>query len=119
MWRNVEALDALRELGQGERVLQGFLNGACVWLQDSETLVVGLLGIGAGEIDELALVSALRDGDVDSCGSSAFARELLAEGFFKFFAVFEVDGDVDVARDVGLGQIELLDQGGEEFVGME
>jgi len=48
------------------------------------------------------IVSALRDGDVDARRSSAFARELLAEGFFQFFAVFEVDGNIDVARDVGL-----------------
>jgi hypothetical protein len=49
--RNVETLDALRQLGKRERVLKGFLNGAGVWLEDSETLVVRLLGVGAGEID--------------------------------------------------------------------
>jgi hypothetical protein len=89
---DVEALDALGQFGQGEGLLQGFLNGACVGLQDAEALVVGLLGVGAGEIDQFAFVSALRNGDVNSCGSSALARELLAEGVFKFFAVFEVDG---------------------------
>ena len=59
--------------GRAERVLKGFLNGARIRLHDAETLIVRLLGVGAGEIDELALVSALRDGDVDACGSSAFA----------------------------------------------
>ena len=107
--RNVETLDALWELGQRERVLEGFLNGARIRLEDAETLVVRLLGVVAGEIDELAFVSALRNGDVDARRSSALARELFAERVFKFFAVFEVDGNEDVARDVGLGQIELLD----------
>ena len=56
---------------------------------------------------------------MDAGGASAFAGELLAQGFFQFFAVFEVNGNVDVARDIGLGEIELLDEGGEEFSGME
>ena len=117
--RDVEALDALGEFGEGERVLEGFLNRARIRFHYSETLVVGLLGVVAGEINEFALFSALRNGDVDARGSSAFAGELLAERFFEFFAVFEVDGDVDVARDIRLRQIELLDEGGEEFAGME
>jgi hypothetical protein len=106
--RDVEALDALWQLGQAERLLQGFLNGARIGLQNAETLIVRLLGIGAGEIDEFAFVSALRNGDMHSCGAGALARELLAERVFKFLAIFEVDGNVDVARDVGLREIELL-----------
>src|SRR5208283_5318417 len=102
--RNVETLDALGQLGQRERVLEGFLNGARIWLENAETLVVGLLGVGPGEIDELALVSALRNSDMHSCGAGApstslracLARELLAERVFKLFAVFEVDGNEDV-----------------------
>ena len=61
---DVETLDALGEFGQGERVLQGFLDGAGVGLEHAETLVVRLLGVGAGQVDEVALVAALRDGDV-------------------------------------------------------
>jgi hypothetical protein len=52
-------------------------------------------------------------------GSSALAGELLAQGSSSSLAVFEVDGDVDVARNVGLAEIELLEQRGEEFAGME
>src|SRR5258707_6361749 len=117
--RDVETLDALWQLGKGERVLKGFLDGARVWLQNAETLVVGLLGVSAGEIDEFALVSALRNGDVDARGPSTFAGELFAEGLFEFFAVLEIYRDVDVARHVGLREVELLDKGGEEFSGME
>ncbi len=80
--RDVETLYALWQLGKGERVLKGFLDGARVWLQDAETLVVGLLGIGAGEIDEFAFVSALRNGDVDARGPGPLARELFAERVF-------------------------------------
>ena len=105
--------------GRRERVLQGFLDGACVGLQHAETLVVGLLGVVAGEIDQLALVSALRDGDVDACGSSALARELLAQQLLPVLRGLRSHRDVDVARHIGLGQIELLDQGGEEFAGVE
>jgi len=36
----------------------------------------------AGEIDEFAFVSALRDGDVNTRGSTAFSGKLIAEGFF-------------------------------------
>src|SRR5208283_4625535 len=71
--RNIETLNAPGELGQSQGFLQGFLNGARVWLPDSEALVVGLLGVGPGEIDELAFVSTLRDGDVDSRRASGFS----------------------------------------------
>ena len=71
---DVEALDALGEFGQRERVLEGFLDGARIGLQNAETLVVRLLGVGSGQVDEFAFVSALRDGDVHACGAPAFAR---------------------------------------------
>jgi hypothetical protein len=78
-----------------------------------------LLGVGASEIDQVALFAALRHIDVDSCGAGALARELPAQRFFQFFAVFEVNGNVDVSRNVRLRQIQLLEQSGEKLSGIE
>jgi hypothetical protein len=44
---------------------------------------------------------------------------LLGEQVFEFFAVFEIHRDVEVAGNVRLGDVELLQQGGEEFAGMK
>src|SRR5277367_3083544 len=63
---NVEALDALWEFRERQRILKGFLNGAGIWLQHLETLIVRLLSVGAGEVDKFAFFSALRDSDVDA-----------------------------------------------------
>jgi hypothetical protein len=75
---DVEAFDALGTLGQAESILQRFLNCAGIRLQDAKTLIVGLLRVVAGEIDEFAFVSALRDGNVDARETATFAGELLA-----------------------------------------
>ena len=56
--RDVEALDALRAFGQAQGFLQGFLDGACVGLHYAEALIVGLLGVVAGEIDQGALLAS-------------------------------------------------------------
>src|SRR5207237_9408453 len=45
----------------------------------------------------------------------AFARQLFREQFFQHLAIFEIHGDVDVARDVGLSDVELLEKGRKEF----
>ena len=71
--RNVKALDPLGQFGQGKSVLERFLDQARIRLHHAEALVIRLLGIVAGEIDQLALVATLRDGDVDSRGPPAFA----------------------------------------------
>ena len=45
--------------------------------------------------------------------------EALAEGVGEELAVGEVDRDVDVPGDVGLVEVELLEEGGEEDRGGE
>ena len=64
--RDVEALDAARELFEGEGVLKGFLDGLDAGLEDAEALVVGLLGVLADEVDEGALFAALGGKDFDA-----------------------------------------------------
>ncbi len=69
---------------------------------------VGLLGVLAGEIDEGALFAALGNGDFDAMAGA------LGEQRGEGFAIVEVDGDEDGARDVVLVDVELLEQGGED-----
>jgi hypothetical protein len=74
--RDVETLDALRGIGETERILKCFLNHALVGLHDAEALVIRLLGIGGGEVDERTFLAALRDFDVNTGGASALGGEL-------------------------------------------
>lgn len=110
---DVEALDAGGRLSEGEGVLEGVGDGALGGLEDTEALVVGLLGVLADEVDEGAFFAALGGGDLDAV-AGAFGEEIGEEG-----AVGEVDGEVDGLRDVGLVEVELLEQGGEEGGGRE
>ena len=105
---DVETLDAAGRLGEVEDVLEGVDDELLGGLEDAETLIVGLTGVLADEVDEGALVAALRGGDLDAV-FGALGEELGKEG-----AVGEVDGDVDAAGDVGLVEVELLEEGGEE-----
>jgi hypothetical protein len=102
---DVEALDAAGQLGEHEGVGERFLNGLAAGLEDAEALDVGLLGVLAGEVDEGALFSALRDGDFDAMAGA------LGEQGGERFAVVEVDGDEDGAGDVVLVDVELLEEG--------
>ena len=111
--RDVEALDAAGKLGQHERVGERLLDGLARRLQHAEALRVGLVGVLAGEIDEGFLVAALRHGDFDLVAGA------LGEERGEGFAVVEVGGDEDRARDVVLVDVELLEEGGEDGAGVE
>ena len=110
---DVEALDAAGEFFERERVLQRFLDGLHVGLHHAEALVVGLLGVEADEVDEGALLAALRGENLHAAGGS-FGQQL-----GKNSAVREVDRDEDGARDVVLVEVELFEQRGEEGGGGE
>jgi hypothetical protein len=110
---DVEALDAAGEFFEGEGVLEGFGDGLLRGDEDAEALVIGLAGVLADEIDEGALVAALGGGELDAA-AGALGEDSGEEG-----AVGEVDGDVDGAGDVGLVEVELLEEGGEEGGGGE
>ena len=110
---DVEALDAAGQLGEHEDVGERLLNGLARGLEDAEALDVRLLGVLAGQIDEGALFAALRDGDLDAMAGA------LGEQRGQGFAVVEVDGDEDRARDVVLVDVELLEEGGEDAAGVE
>ena len=90
-----------------------------IGLHHAEALVVGLLGVVAGEIDQRALVAALRNKNVHSCGAGALAGQLLREQVFQRLAIFEIDRHVDIPRNVGLADVELLQERREEFAGMK
>ncbi len=111
--RDVEALDAAGKLGKHERVGERLLNGLARGLEHAEALCVGLLGVLAGEIDEGFLFAALRHGNFDAV-AGAFGEEC-GEGF----AIVEVDGDEDGARDILLVNVKLLEKRGEDSPGAE
>jgi hypothetical protein len=110
---DVEALDAAGEFGEHEGVGEGFLDSFARGLEDAEALDEGLFCILSGEVDEGALFSALGDCDFYAV-ADAFAEEG-GEGF----AVVEVDGDEDGAGDVLLIDVELFEEGGEDYAGVE
>ena len=62
---DVEALDALGKFRQAKLVLQRFLYDFRRGLQHSEALIEGLLGILPDQVDQRALLAALRDRDLD------------------------------------------------------
>ena len=111
--RDVEALDAAGQFGQREDVLQALLDRFLAGLQDAEALIVALLRVLPGEVDERAFFSALRDGDLDLV-AGAFAEQSGERG-----AVGEVDREINGARNVMLVDVELLEQRGEEGSGFE
>src|SRR5262249_31748852 len=76
-------------------------------------LVKRLLGVLRGQVDERALFAALRRDDLN-LASSLFAQQLFERG-----PVFEVDGRKDVAGDILLIDVDLLEQRGKEFPRME
>ncbi len=111
--RDVEALNAFGQLGEHERIGECFLDGFARGLEHAEALRVRLLGVLAGEVDEGALLAALRDGELDA------ALDAFAEERGESFAVGEVDGDENGARHVGLVDVELFEEGGEDCAGVE
>ena len=117
--RNIKALDALRWLGQCEGILQSLLNCFRIGLHDPEALVIKLLGVARGEINERALVATLGNADVDPRGSGILLRHLLGEYFFEHVAIFKIYRNVDISRHVGLADVELSEKGREKLVGLE
>ena len=110
---DVKALDAAGKLWKHEGVGECFLNGLARRLKYAEALGVRLLGVLAGEVDERALFTALRNCDFDAVAGA------LGEECGEGFAIVEVDGHEDGARDVVLVNVELLEQGGEDASGVE
>ena len=90
-----------------------FLDGLHAGLQHAEALVVGLLRVEADEVDERALLAALRGKDLDAA-AGAFGQQIREDG-----AVREVDRHEYGARHVVLVQVELLQQGREKGRGGE
>ena len=111
--RDVEALDAARQLGQHEQVLQRFLNRLLRGLQHAEALIVALLRVLADEVDQRTLLATLRRGDLHAMAGA------LGEQMAERLAIREVDRHQDGARHVLLIDVELLEQGREEGGGLK
>ena len=67
--RNVEAFNALGQFGKTENFLQFLLNSFRVGLEHAKALIIGLLRVSAGKVDEGALVAALRNQNMNSRGA--------------------------------------------------
>src|SRR5664280_125277 len=110
---DVEALNPLGQLRQHERVLQGFLDRFRRRLHDAEALIIRLLGILAHQVDQRALVAALRYVNL--------YPPLLAfrEHFLQRDAIFEVHRNIYRVRHILLVQVDLLQQRRKEFSRLE
>ena len=111
--RDVEALDAARQLGQHERVGQRLLDGLARGLQHAEPLRVGLLRVLPGKIDQRPLFAALRNGQLDAVAGA------LAQQRGQRLAIVEVDRDQNRARHILLVDVKLLEQSREDWSGVE
>ena len=110
---DVEAFDAAGGSGEVEGVFEGVGDGLGGGFEDAEAGFKAVFGVGFGEVEESFFFAALGGADFDA--AAAFFGEEFGEGF----AVFKVVGDVDDERDVALVEVDLLEEGGEEFGGVE
>ncbi len=110
---DVEALDAPRQIGQGQQILQRLLDHLARRLQHAEALIETLLGILARQVDQGTLLSAARHGYLH------LVLGALAEQRRQRVAVGKIHRDVDRARHVLLVDIQLLQQGREKEGGVE
>ena len=94
--RDVEALDALREFRQAHYLLQFFLNLLRVGLKHTKALVVRLLRVVPGKIDERAFIPALRNENMNPCGAGALACALLGEQILECLPILKIDRDVEI-----------------------
>src|SRR5450631_1989912 len=117
--RDVEALDALRQFRQADGFLQFLLDLLGVWFEHAKSLVVGLLRVVAREVDQRALVAALRNQNMHARTVGVLTRALLGEQVLQCFAVLKIDRDVEVPRNIRLANVELRKQSGKKLAGMK
>ena len=56
---------------------------------------------------------------MNSCGAGALARHLLGEQVFQRLPIFEINRHVNVPGNVGLTDVELLQESRKEFAGIK
>ena len=106
---NVEGLDAVRRFGKVERFAEAFQHFARVGLQDAEAPLKRVAGVTRHQFRQRALGPGLRSENMDGPPAP------LGEHLLQRFAIVEVRGRVNLTRQILLVQIDLLEQGGEEF----
>src|SRR5215469_572999 len=117
--RDIETFNSLWQLRKDERILQRLLNGALAGLHHAEALVKRLLGVVAGKVDERSLLATLRHDQMNACSAATLSSNLVRQEFFQHLPIFEVHGDVYVAGQIWLADVELFQQGREELTGVE
>ena len=103
---------ALRQFRQPKGVLQCLLDRLRVRLHHAETLVIRLLSIVPGQIEERAFVTSLRHEDVDAGSPLVSFSHLFRQHFFQRFPILEPNWDVNVPWNIRLPDIKLLEQSG-------
>src|ERR1700729_665673 len=111
--RNIEALDSSWKFFKGECILQRLLDRLERRLQNSEALIVRLLGVLADKIDERALLAALRRENLDALSRA------LGQHFGQHNAIGKLNRNKDRSRDVALVEVKLFEQRGEELCRIE
>jgi len=91
--------------------LKRFANGFGCWLQDTEALLEGMLGVVFDEIEESALAAPHWSVDFH------FVARASGKSVFEQGAVFKIDGDVNHFGQVFRVEIQLFEKRGHKFVG--
>ena len=91
-----------------------------VGFEHAKALIVRLLGVVAGKIDQRALCRRAVEREYARARRERSVPAICSESkSSSVVAIFKIDGNVEIARDVGLADVELLQQGREEFAGIE
>src|SRR5579883_778714 len=116
---NIKALDAFRRGGKIQRGFERIGNGFRIGLEHTESLFERVTRILFHQIEKGMFGAALRHGDFHATVGQVESGGALGEDFLEELAVFEIAHDVNGARQVSGIEIELLQDRGEEFTGIE
>src|SRR5690242_17896488 len=116
---DIEAFDALGRSGKIESGFERVGNGLGIGLEDAEALLERVARVFLDQIEEGMLGAALGGGDFHAAIGQIESGGAFGENFFKQRAVFEIAHDVNGAGKISRVEIELLEHGREEFVGIE
>ena len=113
MWETSKASMRFGGLGKIERLAEALQHFARVRFENAKAPLKRVAGVTRHQFQKRALGPGLRGENVDG------APALLREHFLQRFAIVEVHGRVNLARQILLVQIDLLEQRGEELARVE
>ena len=117
--RDVEALDAPRRFRQAERLFERLDDGFRAGLQHAEALLEGVARVFLHQFQKGVFRAALRHQNFHAAARRFEMRAALGEDFLEKFAILEIHGHVNGARQIRGVEIELLQQRRQKFGGLE